>query len=65
MPAGLRAVRDGAFSGKVVIFPNIKPLPLTPLPDLKGTLPTVYARLKDGREWTVEAEEEFLQMMLV
>jgi hypothetical protein len=27
-------------------------------------LPTVYAKLKDGREWTVEAEEEFLRLML-
>jgi len=27
-------------------------------------LPTVYAKLKDGREWTTEAEEEFLRLML-
>jgi hypothetical protein len=28
-------------------------------------LPTVYARLKDGREWTNEAEEELLRVMLI
>ena len=27
-------------------------------------LPTVYAKLKDGREWTNEAEAEFLRLML-
>jgi hypothetical protein len=34
------------------------------LPDLKEKLPTVYAKLKNGREWTVEAEREFLELML-
>lgn len=62
---GLQAVRDTLFPGKVVIFPHIKEMPLTALPDLKDKLPSVYARLKDGREWTVEAEEEFLRLMLV
>ena len=61
---GLQAVKDAVFPGKVVIFPHIKDLPLTPLPDLKDKLPSVYAKLKDGREWTVEAEEEFLRLML-
>jgi hypothetical protein len=63
--AGLRAVRDGAFSGKVVIFPHIKELPLTRLPDLREQLPSVYTRLRNGREWTREAEEEFLRLMLL
>jgi threonine dehydrogenase-like Zn-dependent dehydrogenase len=61
---GLQAVKDTSFPGKVVIFPNIKEMPLTSLPELKDKLPTVYAKLKDGREWTVEAEEEFLRLML-
>ncbi|RME85683.1 MAG: alcohol dehydrogenase, partial [Caldilineae bacterium] len=61
---GLRAVQDQVFPGKVVIFPHIKDFPLTALPDLKEKLPTVYARLKNGREWTVEAEEEFLNLLL-
>jgi D-arabinose 1-dehydrogenase-like Zn-dependent alcohol dehydrogenase len=61
---GLKAVQDQTFPGKVVIFPNIRYLPLTALPDLKEVLPSVYALLKNGREWTVEAENEFLRLML-
>ena len=61
---GLKAVHDTTFSGKVVIFPHIKEMPLTALPNLKAELPSVYARLKDAREWTVEAEQEFLRLML-
>jgi hypothetical protein len=61
---GLQAVKDTTFPGKVVIFPHIKEMPLTALPDLKDKLPTVYAQLKDGREWTTEAEREFLRIML-
>jgi threonine dehydrogenase-like Zn-dependent dehydrogenase len=61
---GLQAVLDTAFPGKIVIYPNIKEMPLTAVPDLKDVLPTVYDKLKDGREWTVEAEREFLRQML-
>jgi hypothetical protein len=61
---GFQAVMDTSFPGKVVIYPQIRPLPLTALADLKDVLPTVHAKLKDGREWTNEAEEEFLQAML-
>ncbi|HEX9117954.1 MAG TPA: alcohol dehydrogenase catalytic domain-containing protein [Anaerolineae bacterium] len=61
---GYQAVKDTRFPGKVVIFPNIDEMPLTALPDLKTILPTVYARLKNGREWTRAAEEEFLRLML-
>jgi threonine dehydrogenase-like Zn-dependent dehydrogenase len=62
--AGLQAVKDATLSGKVVIYPNIKEFPLTSLADLKWPLPSVYAKLKHGREWTKEAEDEFLQLML-
>ncbi len=61
---GLQALKDTTYPGKVVIFPHIKEMPLTALADLKEKLPSVYAKLKDGREWTVEAEEEFLRLML-
>ncbi len=61
---GLQAVKDTVFPGKVVIYPLIQDFPLTALPDLKDSLPTVYVKLKDGREWTVEAEAEFLRLML-
>ncbi len=62
---GLRAVQEATFPGKIVIYPHIREMPLTALPELKDRLPGVYARLKDGREWTVEAEREFLRLMLL
>jgi threonine dehydrogenase-like Zn-dependent dehydrogenase len=61
---GFQSVLDTQFPGKVVIYPQIKEFPLTTLAALKDSLPSVYARLKNGREWTVEAEEEFLRLML-
>jgi threonine dehydrogenase-like Zn-dependent dehydrogenase len=61
---GLEAVQNQVYPGKVVIYINIKEFPLTAVPDLKDVLPSVYAKLKDGREWTNEAEEEFLRLML-
>jgi D-arabinose 1-dehydrogenase-like Zn-dependent alcohol dehydrogenase len=61
---GLQAVQETVFPGKIVIYPQIKPMPLTALQDLEHTLPTVYAKLKNGREWTVDAEREFLRLML-
>src|SRR5512146_2986275 len=61
---GLKAVKDATLAGKVVIYPNIKELPLTPLAELKDKLPSVYALLNERGEWTNEAEAEFLRIML-
>jgi threonine dehydrogenase-like Zn-dependent dehydrogenase len=61
---GLKAVKDATLAGKVVIYPNIKDLPLTPLAQLKESLPSVHALLNDRGEWTKEAEDEFLRVML-
>jgi len=61
---GLQAVHNTVFAGKVVIYPHIRELPITPLSELKDILPTVYAKLRDGREWTNEAEAELLRIML-
>jgi hypothetical protein len=61
---GLKAAAEQTYPGKSVIYNHIKPFPLTPLPELKEKLPTVYAKLRNGRGWTVEAEEEFLRLML-
>lgn len=61
---GMQSVIDTVYPGKVVIYPHIKQMPLTAISDLKHVLPTVYAKLKDGREWTNEAEAEFLRIML-
>lgn len=61
---GLQAVIDAKYPGKVVIFPNINPLPLTSVSDLKDISPEIYEKLKNGREWTKEAEKAFLENML-
>ena len=63
--AGLRAVKDATLAGKVVIYPNIKEMPLTTLEELKDMMPTVYQKLNERQEWTNEAEEEFLRLMLI
>jgi len=59
---GIAAVKEGRFAGKTLIFPLIPDLPLTPLSELKRTHPTVHARLRDGRFWTREAEEELFRL---
>ncbi len=63
-PDGLRAVIDGRFAGKVVIYPNIGSLPLTPVDELADKLPTVAAKLAPDGSWTNAAEEELLRELL-
>ncbi len=64
MSEGVDGVKSGRFPGKTVIFPQFPDFPLTALTDLKDTYPSVYAKLKDGLFWTLEAEKEFFSMML-
>lgn len=61
---GIYAVSQGTFPGKVVVYPHIRGLGLTPLAGLRQRLPQVYARLGPGEAWTVEAEEELLRLLL-
>ena len=60
---GMQALIDATYPGKVVIFPNIRELPLTSLTELHEILPSVAAKFKDGRTWTREAEQEFIEVM--
>lgn len=62
--AGVQAVAEGTFPGKVVIYPHIRGLGLTPLTAWKQRLPQVSAALAPGGVWTVEAEAELLRRML-
>ena len=64
VPDGLEAMLAATYPGKIVIFPAVPDFPLTALPDLRETLPVVYAKLADGRTWTAAAEEAFLEAML-
>lgn len=52
----LRALVEGRFPGKIVIFPALRGLPLTPLTDLGATAPEVAAALDRDGSWTMEAE---------
>jgi threonine dehydrogenase-like Zn-dependent dehydrogenase len=61
---GLELVKGQAIPGKIVIYQQIEDLPLTRLPDLKDSLPSVAAKLRDGKYWTREAEEELLRLKL-
>jgi threonine dehydrogenase-like Zn-dependent dehydrogenase len=61
---GLEAVKEGRFPGKTVIFPTIAGLPLMSLEDMQERLPEVYAKLKDGKFWTREAEEVLYEKFL-
>jgi threonine dehydrogenase-like Zn-dependent dehydrogenase len=49
----LRALVEGRFPGKIVIYPHLRDLPLTPLTDLPAE---VTAGLTEGGLWTTEAE---------
>jgi len=57
---GMKAVAEGRFPGKIVIYPQIEGLGLTPLGDLHSVLPQVAERMEGGI-WTREAEGELLR----
>ncbi len=61
---GLELVKGQAVPGKIVIYQQIEDLPITRLHELKDTLPTVAAKLRDGKYWTKAAEEELLRLKL-
>jgi threonine dehydrogenase-like Zn-dependent dehydrogenase len=61
---GLRALVDGTYSGKVLIFPQIHDLPLTGLDELKERLPDVAEKLGPGDTWNAEAEKAFFDSQL-
>ena len=52
----LRALVEGRFAGKIVIFPHLHDLPLTSIADLARHEPDVGAALGSGEAWTTEAE---------
>ncbi|HEY3266301.1 MAG TPA: alcohol dehydrogenase catalytic domain-containing protein [Armatimonadota bacterium] len=58
---GLSAVENRTLAGKIIVYPTLHDLPLTPLSHLPDKYPSVAALLKDGR-WTREAEDELLRV---
>jgi len=57
---GIRAVENRALAGKIIVYPQLRELPLIPLAELAEELPTVAAKL-DGGAWTAAAEAELLR----
>lgn len=54
---GLQATIDQVYPGKIVIYPQIHGLPLTPITELAEKLPEVAAQLGPGDIWTRTAEK--------
>jgi L-sorbose 1-phosphate reductase len=59
--AGIAATENRTLAGKIIVYPMLHDLGLTPLTDLAARFPTVAAQLKDG-QWTKEAEAELLRV---
>lgn len=57
----IESVITGKYPGKVVIFPQIKSLPLTGLKELQSTLPEVAEKLGEDLIWTNEAEQALIE----
>jgi len=57
---GIRAVEDRSIAGKIICYPQLLELPLTPLTELGESLPSVAEKLDNGA-WTAAAEEELLR----
>ena len=55
-PEGLRALMEGRYAGKIVIFPQLRGLPLTSLEDLAAHDADFGAALGPGGTWTTDAE---------
>jgi threonine dehydrogenase-like Zn-dependent dehydrogenase len=58
---GIRAVSEGRYPGKVVIFPQLSGLPLTATTELDANYPDVAAKLALGHVWTPAAEQALIE----
>ena len=58
---GVRAMLDGRYAGKVIIFPQVEGLPLTGLDQLAAAAPSVAEKLGPDGVWTRDAEAALLE----
>ena len=58
---GLAAVENRTLAGKIIVYPELHDLGLTPLSQLPARFPSVAAKLKGGF-WCKAAEEELLKV---
>jgi threonine dehydrogenase-like Zn-dependent dehydrogenase len=59
--AGLQAVIEQTYPGKVMIYPQLADLPLLSLPELAQALPDVARHLAPGPVWTAQAEQALIE----
>lgn len=59
--AGIRAVEERTLAGKIIVYPALHELGLTPLSELGELYPTVAEKLDNGG-WCKAAEEELLRV---
>jgi len=60
--AGIQAMIEGRYAGKIVIFPQILDLPLMGLNELKDQFPDIADKLATGDMWTIEAEAALFEV---
>jgi L-sorbose 1-phosphate reductase len=58
---GIAAVENRTLAGKIIVYPMLHNLGLTPLVDLAKKFPSVAAKLDNG-QWTKAAEQELLRV---
>ena len=58
---GIAAVENRTLAGKIIVYPSLHELPLTPLTALTQAYPSVAAKLDDGK-WCKAAEQELLKV---
>jgi L-sorbose 1-phosphate reductase len=58
---GLDAMMTSKFAGKIIIFPQLRNLPLLGMAELKERYPEIGAKLGDNDAWTVEAEQLLIE----
>ena len=58
---GIAAVENRTLAGKIIVYPQLHDMALTPLSQLGAKYPTVAAKLDRG-QWTKAAEEELLKV---
>lgn len=58
---GIKAIENRTLAGKIIVYPMLHDLPLTPLGELNKIFPTVAAKLRNG-QWNKEAEQELLRV---
>lgn len=61
---GMKALESGKFPGKIIIFPQLKTLPLIALSELQEKIPLVAQKLSEDQAWTKEAEKTLFEIYL-